>query len=154
MPINPSGILSTPADKLAELVSESSTFQSWVSADDATEALDSVFIQARSASGDGEYSRPFALIYFEGFSNGLNRYANGTLYLLLEADVTESTHQDSAYEFTNQAGAIVAEVMAGSYAGGKLFIRSINSAVPPQRADFNESEDYIQQYYSIDYGLD
>lgn len=153
MAVNPSDILSTPADSLAELISESSTFQSWVSADDATEALDSIYIAARSASGEGEYSRPFALIYFEGFSHGLNRYANGTLYLLLESDVSEATHQDATYEFTNQAGAIIGDVMAGSYASGKLFIRSINSAVAPQRADFNESEDYFQQYYAVEYGL-
>jgi hypothetical protein len=157
---NPSGILSTPIDALADLIAGSTTFQAWVGAPDSPTAKLRVYVSARSASGAEAYVRPFALVIVpDGFTMNImtGHFASGELKVLFEANtVTGHDHTDSTYDFANQIGQILDDVMVASYAPGALLISGISMVTPPQRADLIEEggqDDYFQCMVSVKYGL-
>lgn len=162
MAVTPNGILSEPLDVLADMISESATFQTFVGAGSAAIAKQRVYISGRLAAGTDAFERPFALISPNDFSIELNSFGTGTLDVLFEADVSsenQSSFADATFEFLNDFGNILDELMASSYTGGNLLIQRITSTMPPQRANFNQirdntKEDYYLSEIQVAYGVE
>lgn len=84
-------------------------------------------------------------------------FASGELKVYFEANTTAGhDHTDSTYDFANQIGQILDDVMVASYAPGALLISSISMVTAPSRADLIElggQDDYFQCMVSVKYGL-
>lgn len=157
------GAFSVPLEGLRTLISESSTFQTWVSATDETEALDRVFVEGVPGVDDNDIDtlsalRPFAMVTFDSVSDSLLSFFGGTLMMMFESDISEANikdHRAAAYEFSDTVGQIVVDVRDGSYEAGKLFIRMIESVARPARSDPKEDGGrYLQQWFKVTYGLE
>ena len=155
MPVTPSGIQSAAIDSLRDLVAGSATFQSWTGTSTSAAAKERVYVRAVDGEGPIGYVAPFAIIVPQSFHVNIvvGAFSGGELLLYFEGDVSaeyRANHKDATYEFTNYCGAIIKEVMAGSYA--TLFITDIESTSPPVRADVIEDRDFHGQWFSITYG--
>lgn len=161
--VTASNHLSVPIDNLRGLISESSTFQAWVNADDATAALDRVYVEGVPGADDYEdidisSLRPFAMVTLDSSADGLIQYFGGSLQMMFESDISEENRKnfkDASYEFTNTVGGILQDIRNASYGGGKLFIRTIESIGRPARSDPKEDGgQYMQQWFRVSYGLE
>lgn len=126
----PTGTESKLLDNLRTLVANSSSFQTWVGAENATVAKASVTIE-ESAPGS---NRPFAIVGFdspperEASAGGTRNYfeLRTTLWLAFEAAISDTdSPEDSLYEFTNTVGAIIGEMELLAGTGGYLNATSI-----------------------------
>jgi hypothetical protein len=129
--VEPAGLFSLPMKYLRDALAQSSNFQAWVEADNATEALESIHLVKISGSS---YTRPFALIDFgedydrfrEAGGNVSHFVPSGSLLLMFEMDVAsenEDSWQDACLAFTNTVGAIIADIEALSGQAGYLNIK-------------------------------
>lgn len=157
------GAISVPLESLRTLISESSTFQTWVNAEDETAALDRVFVEGVPGVDENDKDllvslRPFALVTFDTVGDSLLSFFGGTLLMMFESDISEENlkdHRDAAYEFTNNVGAVVVDVRNASYEAGKLFIRTIEAVGRPARSDPKEDMGrYMQMWFKVSYGLE
>lgn len=140
MAVAPTGNLSSILDDVRTLLSESASFQTWVGAANATEALASIHIISIDDPG-GTNVRPFAVVHTP--DQDWNRISTGTsipnnsVRLTFEEDVAsanQAAEADALYAFTNVMGAIVAELDAQA-----LFVGlSIEYTAEPQRTDDTE----------------
>lgn len=161
MTVTPDGILSKPVDVLADMISTSATFQTFVGAPTAQVAKNRVYVSGKLATGTDQFERPFALISTNDFRIELNSFGTGTLDVMFEADVSsenQSTYSDATFAFMNDFGNILDELMASSYTGGNLLIQRMAFTIAPQRANFNEikdnvKEDYYQAAIQVEYGV-
>lgn len=159
MAVSPTGILSTPLDSLAELVASSTSFQTWVGALDATAAKAKVYRTARDQSGASAWARPFALATIPSgwnLTDALQQYATGSMHLLFEDDVDSAnagSHEDAAYEFTNNVGAVIKEMIRNASSPGYLYVSGIEIVSGAQRACVEEGSDYYQIWFRVAYGL-
>ena len=153
MAVTPSGPLSLPLDNLRTLLANCPSFQTWVGAADAAEALAAISLVAvetverplaivMQAPGRGWASRQNA----GGAANWFSQ--SGTLLILFEDDVeAEAIEPDAELTFTNLVGAIISEMQDLAGSGGHLNVTSIAIKDGPSRSDFSEKEstgDYYQ----------
>jgi len=158
MAVTPSGPLSLPLDNLRTLLANCQSFQEWVGADDAAEALAFISLVAKDTN-----ERPLALAMQapgRGWSAQQNAggaanwfSSKGTLLLLLEDDVaTEMAEPDAELTFTNLVGDIISDIMELAGAGVYLNVTSIAIKDGPSRSFFDEKEsngDYYQVVLEI-----
>lgn len=151
----PTGIISLPIDALADLVSASSTFQTWVSA--ANQAAAKLRVYQGAVEGS-EYTRPFALVSTpEGLQFGGRHggFASGSLNLIFEDDVDSADADDptaALNSFANTVGAVLAEIDSASRGSGSLYVRGIESIAGPARSSRDSVEDMYQAWFRVDYG--
>ena len=132
-----------PIKHLEALVASSETFQAWVGADNATDALARIYVVGEDSAN---VTRPFAVVSW-GDEFGANKVAggakdhykyDGSLWLRFESDVSDDdadSHEDAGRSHLGTVGDIVGE-MLGEAGGpnGHLSIRRIGSAGLPQRS--------------------
>lgn len=167
MAITPSGIFSIPVSIMATMLSECTSFQTFVDEDTAEEAIDCVYPFVCLTPDELPFTRPFALVYMnDDYSSTPYNFTNGTLTLVLEKDVAEeylpldssegssAKFRDAIYSFTNETGAIITELLDKSLCGGYLMITAIQSKSPA--IDFQLAQQgvpYFQQSFTITYGV-
>ena len=168
MTVAPAGPLSLPLDRLKTILSNSTTFQTWVSAASAALALPFIHLVAVS-----DPSRPHALIgraLGSGAARGVRSIQGGStfehsgrLLLRFEADIHADNidvPSDAEFEFTNNVGAVLAELEAASGEVADLQITSWSEFQPPQRSARDEKQasgggsdggEYYQATYAIEW---
>ena len=165
MAVEATGKMSLPLFYLRATVAGSSTFQTWVSADDATEALDSIYVVSVDKPTAGWSSiLPFAVVdwadnlSFRSYAGGIaNEFTqSGDLFLTLWSAV-DPTHSDAdaAMTFLNTVGAIEAEMELLAGLGGYLDISEITRESGPSRPMDDEAEtsgDVYEMVLRISYG--
>lgn len=159
MPTAPAGPLSLPLKYLRDQLAACSTFQTWVGALNATEALDSIFYVATST-----LTLPLAVVDW-GRSGRLDAEAGGTrtqfdqdgeLTLLLRAGVTSSADDQQGEEgivFMNTVGNVLAELLQLAGVAAYLDLVSVEHGPPqrPSEAEANSGGDFIQVLVTIEY---
>ena len=157
-----SGPLSVPLDLLRTMLSESATFQTWVAAADATEALDSIHLVELE---EGDVVRPLAVIDIgeewssTQFAAGVNgTFINsGQLLLFFEADVAEgATEGEAVIAFLDEVGGCIQDIQVLSGQGGYISIHSVEMAEPPMRAVDDEEPpegDFYRIKFVIEWGV-
>jgi len=158
MPITPVGPLSVPLDKLADLFASSPAFRSWTSLSTVESAKERVYVTARSASGSGAYIRPFVLLALvSACSIRRGGYPEGFIDILFEADVsslTKSLPTEAYYEFANNVGLILQDVIKASEEDGALSLDPMGFDLSMiQRSDIKEREDYFEAWFKIAFGV-
>lgn len=155
-----SGPISTSLAILRTMLSESVTFQTWVGAADATEALDSILYVEKT-----DLERPFAVIDIgEGWESeqiaaGVNGsfVDSGQLLLFFEADVADgATDGDALIDFLDPVGGSIQDIQVLSGQGGYISIHNITMSEPPDRSDDNEKPpegDHYNIEFTITWGL-
>lgn len=119
MPVEPTGPEGLPYKNLRDLLSESATFQAWVGAANATEALARIHYHGFKAPLTK--TRPYALVapatfdsfHWEKTAGGAsNHYSvSGRLVMTLAQDVdSEQDVDDQRTTFMNTTGPIIADV--------------------------------------------
>jgi len=160
MPVTASGMLSLPVANLRTLLSTVTSFQTWVGAVDAAEAL--LRIHEIEVAQDS-LTRPFAVVddgeeWTSARLDGGGAFrTEGALVLLLEEDVAvanQASERDAQYAFTNAGGAILEELWSLSGAGGTLHVTGIEKIHGPARSEQNEREtdDYMQMILMVRWG--
>lgn len=165
MPVTlPTSVFAAPQDALADLVSESSVFQSEGEFATAAAAKKRVYIDG--VSGDlaiGGARRPFAVIadLKPQFNSKTGGHVSGTMQLQLFHGIAEENKDssdnqgnvDSSFAFDNFSGDVVQDVIEGSLAAGKLYIRLINATASKFRSDVPDPENWIRQDFLVTFGL-
>lgn len=165
MALAPSGPLSLPLKNLQTLVSNSSTFQTWVGAADAATAAARIYLVGEDKSAT---TRPFAVVHHLDPAE-FNREAqaggavqcfveSGAVGLIFEDDVGAAyaaDHADAEMEFTNIVGAVISEMedLAGS--GAYLNVTRFGVITGPARSALDEAEsegDYYGIQFRVEYG--
>jgi hypothetical protein len=165
--VDPSGAISLPLSHFRTLLSNSSNFQSWVGAADATEALNSIYLVAIDEPIASK--RPFALVRqtqpgsvrHEAIAGGsVQQFLDsGALEVLFEAAVASgnaASHVDAEMAFTNDIGAFFSDMEALAGSGAYLTMTAWNIAAGPARAHPDESEsegDYYQMLIRVEWGI-
>lgn len=156
MPVTPTGIYSLPLEHLKNMLADSATFQSWVSAANATEAKDNIHLVGID---DENANSPYATIdhgdswNIEKIAGGMgNHYIDsGTLRLYMESDIPaslKSTIGDAKIDFTNNIGAIVDEMLKLAGSDTYLNIQRIDVIEQPARTT-EDTEVAQSDYYNI-----
>lgn len=130
MAVEPTGYLGGPMASLRTMLSECASFQTWVGAEDATEALESIFYVALPRAS---VSRPFALVSsypVEGWGMGLAAQGSGgvfrkrgQLFLLIEDAVAAEnldSKADAEIVFLNNLGSVMADMEVKLQSAGNL----------------------------------
>lgn len=166
--VTPSGIFSVPVNSLATMLSECTSFQTFTAADDATEALTFIYPFISLTPDELPFTRPFGLIYLgDDFVNTPYTFTNGVVQLVLEKDIDEeylpfdsssgssAKYRDAMYTFSNETGAIIAELLEKSLCGGALMISTIRSDSPTTSGFqlVQQGVPYMQQTFTITYGV-
>lgn len=164
MAVTPTGILSLPLGHLRTLIANSSNFQTWVGAANATEAESSIYLVNIN---EDEIARPFALIdWGENFNstmlaNGPGGFFQdrGELRLLFEDDVAaenQDSYEDSKLKFLNDIGGVLADMRDLSASDEYLSIHEIQFQESPTRSidDQDPAEgDFYQGRFIITWGV-
>lgn len=153
--VTPTGLYSLPLHYLRLTLAGSSTFQGWVGAANASEAL--AYIYAVSVAGDATV--PFATVdWWENFSRG--KIGTGA-YFALQGDLmlvirgprdTDATVADAAYTFLNKVGAILGEMEALAGAAGYLDItgfEQVEGPASPTEDEIKTHGDFYQVIYRV-----
>lgn len=160
MAVTPTGIFSKPPALLKTALSNCATFQTMVSAANATAALANIHIVAKSAASNWPAARPFAIVSTpQGFTVNRGGFGNGRMWLMFERTTPAqyaSSHEDAYYDFANLMGAIVVELAnyCDLVGDGALMMpaQGIVPAAEPQRSANSEQDDYWQAAYWVNYG--
>lgn len=152
MPVTPTGILSLPLANLRTALSNVASFQAWVGAANAAEALGSIGLVERD-----DLARPFVVID-DGdewsaamIDAGASFMDEGDVVLFFEDDVAaehQGSESDAQLAFTNAVGEILEDLIA--YCGNNrdvFSIASVKKLFGPARSDDKErqaGEDYQQ----------
>lgn len=155
MTVSPSGNLSLPLKYLRDTIAGSSTFQTWTSSANAAAALAHVYILVAAS----DYTNPCAVVEWESArwdleSRGTRNMfeQSGGLRIIFQDAISESAESDAAYDFTNNVGAILADMMvlAGTAAYLDIISMSMDS---PKRPDEDERQtlttDVYQAFVSV-----
>lgn len=148
MAVAPSGPMSLPFSGAKTLLSNSSNFQTWVGAGNATAALASIHL-IHLAGTSVAAARPYALImpgdFFEytaiAGGAGFTFSQSGTLSVMFEDDIVSAdipNHDDAFFAFTNVIGEIVGDLASLSGISGALAVIQISVRMPPARNNKNE----------------
>ena len=150
MTVTPAGIESLPLSNLAAALAALTTFQTWVGADDATEAA--AFIHTVHPSST--YVLPCVVIDIsapmrrEPIAVGI-AMQHSTLDVCFLATVTSGhTAAEAAYTILNSVGAILAELLSSS----TLNIEFIERAEKPMRTA-KEEIPTLGDSYRVDYTI-
>lgn len=162
MAVTPSGILSKPVDEFATMLANVAAFQTWVDADDASEAISSIYPHGIETGLD---NRPFCAIHLDGYKStaigggfGNTFSDSGAVLLVFEAAVGDDNIDsipDAVNEFLNAVGSIIAGLKSLSGVDGYPHIRTLDRYSGPSRVDAaeaNTSEDYIQMAFTATWG--
>lgn len=147
MSITPTGDLSLRIQNLRLLVAASSTFQGIVGAENAAAALASVY-PGESPDFRDSAIPAFAVVDYEsGYDVPIlaeghtGVFVPGSRFLLvLVIPITESTVSDAYFDFANDVGAIVADMIAQSAVPGYLVVNTIGLSTQLLRTDPEEGE--------------
>lgn len=144
MTVTPTGIISLPLHYLRQSIAASTTFQTWVGADDAEEALDNIYSVATIV-----FTRPFAVVdWAKNFKRTKNAGGtrnhfeqSGELAMLFRGSI-DPTHNDSdaAFAFLNTVGAIISEIEELAGVADYLDIVSITLDQGPHRPGEDEAK--------------
>ncbi len=157
MPVTPSGIMSLPLAHLRTLVANCSSFQSWTGAANAAAA--EAFIHLVNLPDDS-LVRPYVLIDFNDKwkSQKVAEFQfekRGELYLLFEDDVAvanQASEADAVFDFMNNVGAVLEEMMSLSGQNGYLNLVEIEINDQPERTTSEESE-MNEDYYTASFDV-
>ncbi len=151
MAVLPTGILSIPVERLAELVASSTTFQAKTGTVSEATALPFVFRPVK----DEPHSGAFAVVQEMAFGvkSNFGAFASGVLILQFWDEVTEVAQQDAWYDFGNFVGAVIKDVINESRKGGRLLIREGIDQVGSIRAKRTEESDYFFKEFNVPYGI-
>jgi len=171
--VTPTGIISLPLHYLRLTVAGSSSFQTWVGAEDAAGALAYVFgeeVEWGSDTAAADKLGPFAYVAWaenwarERYGVGdHNLFAQrGDLTLAFRApiaaayqnaqDGSDYTGLDAATAFGNTVGAIIAEMEVLAGTAGYLDIATIAMDGTPERAT-NDEADSVGHYYQVSFTI-
>jgi hypothetical protein len=143
---------------LRAVLSTCGTFQDWVDAEDAAEALSSIY---EIEEGAEDVVRPFAIVddgdEFEGerIDAGGEYRTTGSLFLLFEGAVdtsTDKTERDAQYAFTNVVGGIMEELLVKARPGSAIYISGFSKVHGPARTPEKERAsggDYMQVGFRV-----
>lgn len=159
--------MATAMENLKTLVAACPAFQTWVDADDATEAAAHVYLVALSAP---VAARPFAMAREKepadhrrpSIAGGSHQHfaEAGTLELLFEDAVAAGDaddHEDAELAFMAHVNAVVADMMALAGSGAYLIVRGITIVNGPARVhpDARQSDgDYYQVLLDVAWGVE
>jgi len=124
MSTTPTGPLGGPLQAMKEMVCGSASFQTWVGAEDATEAAERVFFH--NVSGEDEVFPMVFLSYndghhFQSSDSGSNFRHQHELFLLAEDLVADADDEAEALlKFVNTFGPVLSEILAQSGMGGRV----------------------------------
>ena len=170
MAVTPTGLKGKLLDNLRTLVAASSTFQTWVGAEDAAAAKAHIYLVGVDPAGEGESlasKRPMAVVRHkvpadveaEAVAGGARQHFThrGALELLFEdtvATAQQSDHGDAELAFANHVDGVLSDMKA--LAGSGTYLNMIGHATlnGPARAhpDERASEgDYYQQSVEIEW---
>ncbi len=157
-----SGPLSLPMEHLKTLLSNSATFQSWVGAADAAEALASIYMVRVD---EETFTRPLAVIdigekYYSNIRSGggANFFQKrGELLLMFEADVVEgSTSEEAVLNFLDNVGGCLADMEELSGTPEFLSLHEIEFDEAPTRSIDDEEPpegDFYRVKFIVTWGL-
>jgi len=153
-------LLTRPVLALETLLANSESFQSWVSAADATEAAARIY---NSAPTKG--TRPLAIVQV-GDEWSVARKAGGIsgtfiprgeLLLRLDGPLLESdtSNGDAEMAYLDSAGDCIADLLSMSGQDGHLSIEEIefDDDGPIRSTDDDETEDYIRLWFVVTWGI-
>lgn len=154
------GSYSLPLENLRILVANSSTFQTWVGAIDATAALARIYKIAKAEAG---LVRPFCMVDHESTSKTKIAEPNtfepsGALRLFFEdvPDDSDASNEAIIEAFTNEVGGIIDDMEALAGTDGFLMATGFNESSPPTRYQRSKSQsegDIIQCSWFVDWGV-
>lgn len=170
MAVSPSGIISEPLDKLADLIAACTTFQTWTGTANTAAAKLRIYPVATPSA-----TRPCAILKWESMTVRRGGYIDGIMRIVWEAEVSSTYSSGSgknddtsaAYEFTNSLGVILAEMMQDAEdTSGTLYIpylTGIRSDTNPLRRSgptgldsttgSGKNVDYIQWHSILNWGI-
>ena len=139
------------------LLADVPAFRTWVGAADQAAALARIY---DSGADEGSYSRPFVLV---GTADDVasHRVAGGaqddhgeieTLFVLFEDDTTGGA-EPALRAFLNGVGGILSGIQTLAGKPGYLAVRSIRLVEGPRRSDDDESGDYYQALFAVEWGV-
>lgn len=164
MPVTPTGSISLPLDNLKTLISEMTTWQTWVGVAAGTEveqiaeAAESIYLI--SLETPTVSNRPFiVLMPSENWNRQkISHYTynlGGTIRMLVEANANEelTTDSDIVLDFCNETGALIDQMLSNIGESGYLNIENIQVIVGPERSarEQGEKDDYLQFVFDITY---
>ena len=153
--ITPAGLYSLPLHYLRLTLAGSATFQGWVGAANAAEALSYIFVNWAT----GATTPPYATVDWwdnfgqEKIATGAFFEGTGDLQLLIRGPRdTNATLSDAAYTFSNKLGAILAEMAALAGSPGYLDItgfQQVSGPASPTEDEIATHGDYYQAVYRV-----
>lgn len=154
MPVTPSASLSLSIDAARALIAATPTFQALVGADDATEALEFIYVGGIPKGT----AAPVAMVdvgddfNFAISAGGAANYFRdgGGIAFYLEADIAEANrdgYTDAAYDFYNTVGGIVNDFDALAGTAGMLAVRNVSTKAGPFRSDPHTEPN--EHYYAV-----
>ena len=158
----PSGSLSLPLKYMRDTLAASATFQTLVSALNATEALDSIFYVSTTTT-----TPPFAVVDWSASGpiadwdqdsyGARNRFEQtGSLEVILQAAVSSSTdaqESDEAITFGNTVGAIVDELLELAGQAAYLDITRVQAGplMRPRQEEIASAGDFYQVVLTVEW---
>jgi len=166
MAVTPSGRISEAMDNVADLLSNSTNWQSWTGAVDADAAKAFIHQQREDPSSE---PRPLALLSMDEESEWMSEKQAGgaqdhffdiwTFSLVFQDNITESDSTDKFYDFLNNVSSVIDDMLNLSGRSGNVSIDSIKKNLGPgilgleQRAVDEESFSGGGDAYTIGFEL-
>lgn len=165
MTLSYTGGMTSPVDAMRTLIANSSTFQDWVDADDATEAKAFIFLFEMLESA---IVFPSVIISMDKWkSNGYASSSTGTLFINSGSLIVQfqglapesyvASSENGIVWWLNQMESILDDMRSLSATGGYLDIKNIESTFGPARFDEtrrHQGGDVIQQIFNITWGYE
>lgn len=142
MAVTAAGRLSLPLDNLQDLIANSGNFQTWTGTANAAAAKARIHVQAEGPS----YTRPAAIVSLgpdddwrsvQDSAGAAGHYVDtGMLRVQFEANVAsgnQADHTDALYEFTNNVGAIIDDMLGLAGSDTYLVVHEIRKTDGPGR---------------------
>jgi hypothetical protein len=137
-------MFSQPVENMADLIANSTTFQTWTGSANATEARTKISIWAK----DGETDLPTCAISlapqfsFSKSSSGThdNYTTLNAVTALFLGSIPDTSPEDDFYTFSNIVGGIVEDVLNLSGRPGYASIENGSPDGPPMRSDPRQGE--------------
>jgi hypothetical protein len=164
MAVTPTGIWSDALYQLRRLMSQCDALQTWVDADNATEALGSIYYYDTPVSTN---VRPVAVVsdgdsaQWIANSTGTRTHyiSSGGLHLFFEGDIADANQgniADSLTAFKNDIGGIIDDMLNLSGTDDYMNITSISLIAGPQLSADDEAvgdNHYVNAAFSVEWGI-
>lgn len=162
MVVTPAKTPSLQISNARTLLSNSTTFQTWVGAASAAAALSRIHMVT---GGDGAPTRPYAVVSWAADAYSATAVSGGYGHTYEESGAVEvlfensvgsgnSADSDAAFEHMNAVGGIVADLAAIAGSGSYLNVKRFSLSAGPARSRDSQGEgtDYVQSVWRLEWG--